>query len=395
MSVSENQIRRAQYHEELAAAAKKMVMDAYNYNQNVGQRIQHPAYKGMGQPMAGSFNRPFFLNKDEAHISLEEKLSGGGNAGALWNPAGRKYAKKILNRRAIQSNELLAGMPASAPAAMEGVSAELKQQLDTAFSQLIDIVNENNTQLYSEAFSASTRIYSLLVSVAPTLNAAELGDYNDKLEGILRLLYMSSGFKVDRANALESAPRFYGILNETLSRSKAFVDDFLATGVNLSTLKERQLRAKAVFRKNFPNVDKATKKIINQNITAIAEEAEGVDVDELVQEQGVGEAGFGPFEGQQTGITAEDTQLFYEALADWANEAQAIQAGAGSAEEKFNDMKQYALDVFPSWADTYVQSASNIAELSQSIEAVANDLGIPLTAQLRRFLNNLQLLQRR
>jgi hypothetical protein len=88
---------RAQFHDEKRQIAYQQLLDRMRVNDKIGYRMTHPSYRGLPDNSTGSKMRPFFINKDESHIPLEEKIKGGSLSST---PEGRAYIQRILSQRA-------------------------------------------------------------------------------------------------------------------------------------------------------------------------------------------------------------------------------------------------------------------------------------------------------
>jgi hypothetical protein len=168
------EISRA-YHDELRAEERQRVAlriangTKASSPQIVSYRRQHPDYTGAGGDAVGSFNRPFFANKDES----QKQLSGG----VLRN---FEYARSILGQRAKDDLALqaeLQGVPGEVaraegepPILSERESREL--ELNGLLSALQNEVESGNVG--SIAFSDVRQIPRLLISLVPGSTPQEL-----------------------------------------------------------------------------------------------------------------------------------------------------------------------------------------------------------------------------
>lgn len=167
---------RSAWHDQQMQEARRKVMDAVKYNLGHGYRLQHPGFQGLPDNSLGSKNRPFFGAKDEADVPLEHKIHarGSGNAGALWNPAGRKYAEQILQRRAIDTSALEEGMeaPQVVPPAGEEPTMEKKLQFNLMLQQLSQAVVQGSvSDLTADLFR---RVISTAIGMIPFLDEDEI-----------------------------------------------------------------------------------------------------------------------------------------------------------------------------------------------------------------------------
>lgn len=103
----------------------------------------------------GSVQTPCFSAKDESNAALErmlrgqvsapvrDQLRGGGSIGNLTTPAGQRYARKILDRRAAELTALNAQQD-TAPVSTERELSEVqaaKTQLDLEFGEILDEID--------------------------------------------------------------------------------------------------------------------------------------------------------------------------------------------------------------------------------------------------------------
>lgn len=168
------EISRA-YHDELRAEERQRVAlriangTKASSPQIVSYRRQHPDYTGSGGDAVGSFNRPFFANKDES----QKQLSGG----VLRN---FQYARSILGQRAkddLARQAELQGVPGEVaraegepPILSERESREL--ELNQLLSALQDEIESGNVG--GIAFTEVKQIPRLLISLIPGFSAQEL-----------------------------------------------------------------------------------------------------------------------------------------------------------------------------------------------------------------------------
>jgi hypothetical protein len=231
--ISKDAMIRSAWHDSQIVEARKKVLDAMNYNLGHGYRLQHPGFRGLPDNSLGSKNRPFFAAKDEADVPLEAKIQsrGGGNAGALWNPAGRKYAQQILARRAVDSDALEEGMEAPqvvSPAESASPSAEKKLELNLMIRQLAITVTQGSfTEL---TFSLVKQTILLLFAIMPFMDGDELVTVYtkfDKIEEIARAALVEdvndrstsqNAFLSNLADTLEGITK---LLSEYMARTEA------------------------------------------------------------------------------------------------------------------------------------------------------------------------------
>jgi hypothetical protein len=162
------------FHQELMAEEKKRVAlriangTKASSPQIVSFRRQNPEYTGAGGDAQGSFNRPFFANKDES----DKVLSGG----VLRH---FQYAQKILGQRAkdtLARQAAAEGVPEGAlpqgepPVLDERESREL--ELNQLLSALQDEVESGN--ISQVAFSDIKAIPRLLIALVPSFTPEEL-----------------------------------------------------------------------------------------------------------------------------------------------------------------------------------------------------------------------------
>jgi hypothetical protein len=74
---------RSQFHDESRQMAYQQVLDRVRVNDNIGSRMVHPSYQRLSDNSTGSHVRPFFINRDESHVPLEEKIKGGSLSSTL------------------------------------------------------------------------------------------------------------------------------------------------------------------------------------------------------------------------------------------------------------------------------------------------------------------------
>lgn len=162
------------FHQELMAQERKRVAlriangTKASSPQIISFRRQHPDYTGAGGDAQGSFNRPFFANKDES----DKQLSGG----VLRH---FQYAQKILGQRAKDSlaqQAAMEGIPEAArpqgepPVLDERESREL--ELNQLLSALQDEIESGN--ISQVAFSDVKAIPRLLIALVPAFTPEEL-----------------------------------------------------------------------------------------------------------------------------------------------------------------------------------------------------------------------------
>lgn len=163
------------YHDELRAEERQRVAlriangTKASSPQIISHRRQHPDYTGSGGDAVGSFNSPFFANKDES----DKQLSGG----VLRH---FDYAQRILKQRAQDDlartaekegiPSALSGIQGEPPILSERESREL--ELNQLLSALQDEIESGNVG--SIAFTEVRQIPRLLISLTPGFSAQEL-----------------------------------------------------------------------------------------------------------------------------------------------------------------------------------------------------------------------------
>jgi hypothetical protein len=177
--ISKDAMIRSAWHNQQMEEARRRVQDAVKYNMGHGYRLQHTGFKGLPDNSTGSKNRPFFAAKDEVNCPLEDKIQarGGGNAGALWNPAGRKYAKSILERRAQDTSALDEGLEApQAPAipSSASITDEKKLEMTQMMAQFADYITSGK---WSEmTYDLFRRLVALTLAMLPYISEQKVDD---------------------------------------------------------------------------------------------------------------------------------------------------------------------------------------------------------------------------
>lgn len=182
-------------------------------NLAIGRRMMNPSYKGMVPNASGVGQRPFFINKDEANVSLEDKVAMRG--GVLTTPAGQTYGKKILARRAmdVRNQEALEeGLP-PAPSPLvdmtevESRTVELNQLMDT-----IDNVVEQRVDA-SQIIPDFRNLVRLIVSLSATFSGKDLAYIDNWAANIASMVQNSATLALREAN---DRPEEAAIQNKSL-----------------------------------------------------------------------------------------------------------------------------------------------------------------------------------
>lgn len=235
--ISQDAIKRSAWHDQQFQEARKRVLDAMAYNLGHGYRLQHPTYRGLPDNSTGSKNRPFFAMKDEANVPLVPKATGAGNPGALWNPAGRKYAKEILQRRAIDTTAQEEGMepPQVVPPAQEEPSFEKKLELNNMVKQLAISINQGR---FSDiTFDLYRKVLMVLLAVIPFMDGAELADLYGRFEDIERVSQNQLSERVDDRAPSEEA--FLETMKQNIQGVTKLLDEYILRTEGPLTRKQR------------------------------------------------------------------------------------------------------------------------------------------------------------
>ena len=244
------------------AEARKKVLDAMSYNLGHGYRLQHPGFRGLPDNSTGSKNRPFFAAKDEADVPLESKVQarGGGNPGALWNPAGRKYAKQILQRRAVDSSALEEGLEAPQvvpPAGSEPPSSEKKFELTQLLKQLAVTVTQGN---FNElTFGVMRQSLSLLFGIMPFMDDDELVDARAKFDFLENIATQQLSEKQPGRSA--GADAILSLMGDTFDSVTQLIKEYIVRTKTTRTLDEKRTIIKELIKKY---VDKDIVKALKQ-----------------------------------------------------------------------------------------------------------------------------------
>jgi len=186
------------FHDEAMRIARTTVQNKIQYDAGKGARRRDPQYKGLPDNSTGSRNAPFFVCKGEAPFPVSSAsplvrrvMAGAGNAGFLWNPEGRKYAKSILQRRAAdiiaQQQMLPEQLELGEPDVTTGIiRSPFTGQLITADQTQL----QPNTPLYqtitSEIQNLRLNIAEILDILGDSLPSEELKGAEEK-RGAIRL----------------------------------------------------------------------------------------------------------------------------------------------------------------------------------------------------------------
>jgi hypothetical protein len=167
----------------------------------IGQRMRNPSFKGLPDNSTGSKNRPFFANKDESNVSLEEKVALRG--GVVRN---YKYAQKILGRLAegTQAIDLAKeGIPVPSKPIPELTALEEKQlEFNDRLYMLGEVVQ--NKVLGRFDVKDINELPRLLMTIAPSLRMPQIADLSEYLDELA--LEIQSQIPGGAAGAAAAAP---------------------------------------------------------------------------------------------------------------------------------------------------------------------------------------------
>jgi len=140
------------FHEQGRAIANRGVMNLMANNASKGYRREHPQFRGLPANSTGSRNVPFLTHTNQARLPFEVPvMSGAGNAGALWNPSGREYAKAALTRRAmdIQAQQEMLPEPTEAIPGQEAIPASAAEAKLDELRGILTIIMNGLTSSYA------------------------------------------------------------------------------------------------------------------------------------------------------------------------------------------------------------------------------------------------------
>jgi hypothetical protein len=150
-------------------------------------RSQHPSYQGVPQNNSGGFNRPFFGNKDESHISLADKIALRG--GVLKN---FQYAQSILSRRADDLRNLQLVQQGQPPQpTTPPVLSELDSRLldfNNTLRGLSDLISQGPAGVSGITFLEFNKLPRQLVQLVPQMTPTQITEiirFLDSLEAQL------------------------------------------------------------------------------------------------------------------------------------------------------------------------------------------------------------------
>jgi hypothetical protein len=227
----------------------------------IGLRMQHPSYKGLPDNSCGSKNRPFFANKDESQIPLEEKVRMAG--GVIRN---YDVAKKLLSQtRDIGSINMaasagLSGMPTPSMPDAPPVFSEQESKLFELNQLLQNISDAIGANAMSEvSLNEYKSLPRLVIGLIPTLSEQEIVRvirFMQELLEDLENLQSTSGKRENTDSIIANADRASSILADTV----LLLNDSLRN-IGLDE-KERRLRLKSVAKSIFtPGREEALKGI--------------------------------------------------------------------------------------------------------------------------------------
>jgi hypothetical protein len=214
-----------EFHNQQMREARQRVRFRMEYNAGCGARRANPDYKGLPDNSLGSKNRPFFANKDEAHVPLAHKIAsqgGGMHGGVLKNFA---YAQRILAQRArdIQAQQaLVEGIPFVPPAGpQEGLAQEeldlfdLNQRLTNTLEAL------NDGAIPPETATAFREVPRLLVSAAATMTTTDFAKLQDIVDSINEVLQQTPNIDGPVAGVARIGNRMEQFITEFVPQGNA------------------------------------------------------------------------------------------------------------------------------------------------------------------------------
>jgi hypothetical protein len=184
------------FHRGAQEINRQRLLNKIAYDSAKGDRRMNPQFKGLIPNSTGSRNAPFLTHTNQARLPFEPPVAGGamyagaGNAGALFNPAGRQYAKAILQRRAmdIMAQQEMLPEPTALPSEevpLTVVEAQ-KDELRTLLQSIQIAATSQRATL--DITTAIQRASLLLTKVGAFMDMDELEELDEVL-GELQNLY--------------------------------------------------------------------------------------------------------------------------------------------------------------------------------------------------------------
>ena len=186
-----SEINRA-YHAQLRKAQYKLIGHAIKSNSEQAMRNRDPDYLGTVINPVNAGPRVFFWTKDEARVPWSSlinvgfenrKFAGAGVepsvTGAMATPAGRAYAKKQLERKALDL-EMIRSM---IPMPVEGMAQAAAQMDDVQRRQLeVSLMLRQATDALEDGSADSSTVENLrkaippLVDLVPNLTSPQMNE---------------------------------------------------------------------------------------------------------------------------------------------------------------------------------------------------------------------------